>query len=232
MKKILSLFLIFLFSFANASYAIVTDDFVEQTLDKNLKIKEYSPANIDDILITKDFVLRHKNEIYESSNSQISDNFVNTSLNKYKNEKLVAYIPANFQNLQKMSMQLKAKKYLTTRNKKVKEGTIIEFVLAKDIVYNEKLYKKGSTVKARVENISLNQAYGIPAQLEVGNFSINNEKLDTKLSVQGANRALWVVPVGYVGTLFLCLGLFVLPIRGGHAKLSPNKTYNLLVNVL
>ena len=231
MKKCLALFLTMIFFASNVSFAIVTDNFVEETLSKNLKTVEYKKQIIKDELITEKFINEHKNETYKLS-VYIVDDLANKNLSQYKNVKLVSYVPVNFQNLQKVSLKIKPKKYITTRNRALKEGTSLTFVLAEDFSYNNTLYKKGTELNARVENISQNQAFGTPANLEVGNFKIGNDFLDGTLQRKGANRAVWVVPVGYVGCCFLGAGLLILPIRGGHAKLNKGKTYTLIINSL
>lgn len=231
MKKCLALFLTMIFFASNVSFAIVTDDFVEETLSKNLKTVDYKKQIIKDELITEKFINEHKNETYKLS-VYIVDDLANKNLSQYKNVKLVSYVPVNFQNLQKVSLKIKPKKYITTRNRALKEGASLTFVLAEDFSYNNTLYKKGTELNARVENISQNQAFGTPANLEVGNFKIGNDFLDGTLQRKGANRAVWVVPVGYVGCCFLGAGLLILPIRGGHAKLNKGKTYTLVINSL
>ena len=65
MKKCLALFLTMIFFASNVSFAIVTDDFVEETLSKNLKTVEYKKQIIKDELITEKFINEHKNETYK-----------------------------------------------------------------------------------------------------------------------------------------------------------------------
>ena len=95
-----------------------------------------------------------------------------------------------------------------------------------DIKIKNKIYKANSIVKARVENVSPNGAYGIPADVVIGNFILEDKtKLDGEISLQGANRSLWVYPIGHFLTLCLGVGVLIYPIRGGHAKFKINKIY-------
>ena len=231
MKKYFSIFLTFIIINCNFSYALVNDDFVLQTLNKNLKIKEYKVELVKDDLIDKEFVFKYKNEKYPKM-SVMTDDLVNSTLYKYKNQKLITYTPIDFSKLEKISVKLKPINYITTRNKTLKEGNNIEFVLVQDFFLNKKLYKKGTKINARIENIILNQAYGLPARIEIGDFRIDNTKLDGILTQQGANRALWVIPTGYIISAFFGVGFLIYPIRGGHAKLKQEKTYFLDINVV
>lgn len=228
MKKYLSLILIFSFVSSNASYAIV-DDFAKQTLNKNLKIQEYKKQIIVDDLITEDFIKINKDKVY-TQKVYLIDDFVNNNLSSYKNEKLISYVPIDFANFKKGKIKIKSLDYVTTKNKTLKEGTIINFVVAEDFSYNNKRFKKGSLLKAKIENISQNQAFGIPANLEIGNFDISGTKLENTLKINGANRAAWVLPLGYIGLFFFGVGVLIFPIRGGHAKLYKNKTYDLVIS--
>lgn len=229
MKKLLALFLTMIFFASNVSFAIISDDFVNETLSKNLKISEYKKQIVKDELITEDFIEKYKNKKY-NTNFYIVDDLANENLSQYKNIKFVSYVPVNFENLQKVSIKIKPKNSLTTKDKSLSEGSNLIFLVAEDFSYNNNLYKKNAEINARIENISQNQAFGIPANLEIGNFKINNVALDGNLKLKGADRSIWVIPVGYVGCCLLGVGILILPIRGGHAKLIKGQTYNLVIN--
>ena len=229
MRKYLCLFLIMMFFYGNSSYAIINDDFADKTLNKNLKIHEYKNNLIIDDLITENFIQKYKNENYKQ-NIFIIDDFANKNLAEYKNEKFISYIPLNFKNFQKINLKLKPEKDITTKDKNLKEGSSINFVLTEDFSYNNKYYKKGTILKSKIENISQNHAFGIPANLELGNFKIDNTTIDGILKIQGADRSIWVIPAGYIGCCFFGAGILIFPVRGGHAKLNKNKIYNFSIN--
>ena len=85
MKKCLALFLTMIFFASNVSFAIVTDDFVEETLSKNLKTVDYkkntfhsSNPIIIQVLrkqVTNSYICFHfqnqfLNQIFSSKNSR------------------------------------------------------------------------------------------------------------------------------------------------------------------
>lgn len=248
MKRILS-FLIVLnilgLNFALASEVLV-DDFLTNTLDKNLKVQKYKYVPIEDNLAS-DLPKNLKVEKYidlklqDNLANKLPKNLAQTKYN-YKpiNDELVLYIDKTKikeLNQQKVNLDLdkssiykikvSPSKYQTTR-RNLYEGDYIDFILREDVEINNITYKKGTKIKARVETISKNGAYGVPADLVVGNFTLpNNQVLNGQIERQGANRALWVYPVGYMLTPFFLLGLFIFPIRGGHAKLYARKVYEV-----
>ena len=74
----------------------------------------------------------------------------------------------------------------------------------------------------------LNEAMGTPASLIVENFILaNNVKLDGIISQTGANRTIWLYPTVLTMNVFCGLGIFFMPIRGGHAKLKPSRVYEI-----
>lgn len=231
MKKCFALFLTLLFFASNVSFAMINDDFVNETLNKSFKIPEYQRQIVKDDLITQVFVKEHKNESYGYNKKVlITDDLVEKNLLQYKNAKLVSYVPIDFGKLQKTTLKIKPKENITTKDNKIREGLILSFILAEDFSHNNINYLKGTEVQARIEKVSLNQSLGVPADVEIGNFEINGLHLDGNLKIEGANRAIWVLPVAYIGCCFFGAGLLIMPIRGGHAKLNKDKTYTLVVN--
>ena len=59
------------------------------------------------------------------------------------------------------------------------------------------------------------------------NFSIDGKRLAGEISKTGANRSLWLYPTIYMTTLFFGVGLLLIPIRGGHAKIKPQQTFTV-----
>lgn len=180
----------------------IKDDFIDRTLDKNLKIQKQVPVVYQDNAI-KELAQTH---IYITGN---------------KEQKF------DFESLDEQVVKVSPKKYYTTRTN-LEEGDLINFVLVQDVTIKNKTYKKGTPVIARVETVSKNGAYGVPSDLVIDNFILNsNVKLTGSIEKKGANRSLWVYPCAYGLSWFFGLGLLFLPIRGGHAKLKPNHTYEL-----
>lgn len=152
------------------SYAIIEDDFVNATLDKNLKIKKQKET---------------------TPNSGIP-------------------------------IQIRIKEDFTTKSKP-EEGDFIEFETVEDF----KSFSAGTTVKGRIEFISMNCIWGVPADIVIGNFQIGNIALYGEIHKGGANRIIWLRPATIVGTFFFGAGLALIPIRGGHAKIKPEQIYTV-----
>ena len=227
MKKIISLVLCFcIFSF-NASFAIETildDEFANNTLNKNLKIekKTYEPI-IDEFVIK---TLNPSLKIKYSETSLIIDDFA-ANIKNYEPIYYDKNQTFDFEKFELLAIKIRPIKYHTTR-KNILVGDEINFKLENDFQYKNQVYKKGDILTARVENINLNKAYGVPADMIIGDFKLPSKtKLEGEITLKGANRALWVHPLAYTTTMFFGLGVFVWTVRGGHAKLSPRRTYEL-----
>ncbi len=152
------------------SFAIIEDDFVNATLDKNLKIKKPQETVIS-------------NEI---------------------------------------PVKIRIKDELTTKIRPV-EGDYIEF----ETVEAFKSFPAGTTVKGRIEYLSMNFTWGVPADIIVSNFKIGNKPLYGEIKSTGADRTLWLRPVIILSTLLGGIGVVLIPIRGGHAKIKTDKIYTV-----
>lgn len=244
MKKIISLFLGLNILSLNFAFAQTFKDNLSEQLDKNLKVEKVKLQPIEDELvnllnpdlkveknklpyfedelITK--TLDKNLKIQKQETAPIFDSLA-SQIDKTKIDKEVKKV----QNFFETSGYIKVspKNYYTTKEK-LAEGGYIDFILAQDAKIGDKLYKKGALIKARVETLSQNGAYGVPADLVIGNFTMpDNMVLNGQIEKQGANRALWVYPLGYTLTCFFFIGLPIFAIRGGHAKLEPQKVYEI-----
>lgn len=199
----------------------IQDDFAYKTLNSNLKVNK-----IEKSLIIDDFALRTLNsdlQIKKVSNPIQVDNLAKkldkniTTDKKVENTKVY--------NTSFETIKISPIKNYTTKNSLL--GDKLDFVLMNDVKINNVLYKKGHQISAKVENISQNGAYGVPSDVVIGNFTIEKQVLDGNITKQGANRSIWVYPTAYILLPFFGVGLFILPIRGGHAKLCSNKVYEI-----
>lgn len=240
MKKLLTLLLSFSIVIMPA-YCAITDDFAEKNLDKNLKININTKKDITD-----DFVNNSLDKTLKIKNTEpklIIDNFAEN--NKNKNGKIQKYglvseilpkaqetksivINKNAYSDSLSPVEVAIKKEFSTKQK-VEEGDYLEFVTKSDINTGKHKFPKGTTVKARVENVSLNEAMGVPSDLVIGNFTINGVPLRGEINKVGANRSLWVYPCTYGLMFFFGAGLVFAPIRGGHAKINPTEVFTLYV---
>lgn len=119
---------------------------------------------------------------------------------------------------------IKIKERITTKNCP-EEGKIIYFETVSDITVNRKTYPAGTEVKARIETVSLNKKFGVPSDLIIGMFSIDNNPLNGEIKRFGANRSLWVYPCVCIGSAFFGAGALLAFIRGGHAKINSKEIF-------
>ena len=199
-----------------AQKPIIKDTFVEQTIGTNLK-----PKPVKKVIITDSFAQNNKNK------NQYTKPKVDFSEQKVANTKQIAQPKIAIVNSENSTpIKIRVKKYISTKQK-IDEGDFIEFETLSDVKIKNKIYKAGTTIKARVETISYNKIWGVPSDLIIGNFSLDGKKLIGEINKTGANRSLWLYPTVYVTTLFFGLGVFLIPIRGGHAKIKPQQTFTV-----
>ncbi len=147
--------------------------------------------------------------------AQIVDEFVEESLN-------------NVEVVEKIPVIVRVDNDFSTKSKKA-EGEEIQFVTVNDVKIKNKFYPKGSLVDARIETVSMNKAFGVPADLTVSNFKLGDTRLKGEIQKTGANRAYWVWPIGIISLPGLGLGLLTLAVRGGHAKIKTSEKFTLYV---
>ena len=240
MKKIIAL-LVCLQFMVMPSYGMITDDFVE-----NLPNKNTGPLKPQKIKITDDFVEETLNKNVKTDikkHAEITDEFAQKNRNKNVKsnnpvyieetlpEKTAGGIKKKVVTVDKSNMtpvRVKIKNYYSTKSRKqIQEGDYIEFVTVDDVTVNKKSYPAGTEVMARVETISMNQNMGVPADLVVGNFNIDNNLLSGEIAKTGANRSLWVYPAMCLTVWFYGAGLLFTFVRGGHAKIKKSEIFTL-----
>lgn len=222
------------------TYAFIVDEFVEKTLSDELTIKlPKQPTIIDEFAqksIDKDL------QINPNEAKIIDDNFAENNKNKNIvvvkkitiDEKLpcVKEKSANFKktlvvdNENSQPVKIRIKKDFST-NQEIEEGDYIEFETISDVKIQNKTYPAHTTVKARVETISPNKMWGVPADLTVGNFTLDNHSLNGEINKTGANRSLWLYPTVYFTSFFFGAGLLLIPIHGGEAKIKNLDIYTI-----
>lgn len=156
-------------------------------------------------------------------NALVRDEFVDATLNDkdFTNVSHVAKVVSSNEPVEVRILQP-----FTTKNKPI-EGDFLQFVTTKDITYKNKIYPAGTPVKARIETVSQNDVWGVPADLVLGNFVMNDIHLVGEVSKTGAKRVLWVRPLAILSGVFTGAGFFFIFMRGGHAKINPEDTYTV-----
>ena len=170
MKKIASLFICFSIFILNASFAselMIVDDFANSTLDKNLKIKQEIYKPIIDEFATNSLNKALKIEYNEpilivDDFAQGIKNYEKITYNKNQN--------FDFEKIDIVSIKIRPLNYQTTR-KNILVGDKVDFFVENNFEYKGKIYKKGDMISARIENVNLNKAYGVPADMIIGDFS-------------------------------------------------------------
>lgn len=195
----------------------ITDEFVRTTLSENLQIKTHK-----NIIIEDTFTQNNKNKnTHKKPKVELDDKPI--TLAKNTTEKRAKNFSANADG---KAIKIKIKKPLSTKHK-IDEGDYIEFETLQNVKIKNKTYPAGTTVRARIETISQNKIWGVPADLTIGNFEIAGVPLSGEINKTGANRSLWLYPTVYMTTFFFGLGLLLIPIRGGHAKIAPIHIYTI-----
>ena len=213
-KKFISLFILFSM-FSSQVFAFIEDDFVNCTLDKNLKIKPRVYSFIED-----DFVENSKNKSFKKKKVVIEE-VLPTHKSSFSRK---VFEICEFDN--SIPIFIKIKNNLTTKQKP-EEGEMIEFETVKEFKIKNKTYPEGTVINARVENVSPNYTMGIPADIVIGNFNLEGKLLRGEISKTGANRALWVKPASFVGSILFGSGALLILIRGGHAKVNQNEIFTV-----
>ncbi len=228
MKKILCA--IFMWSYLchfGFCYEPIVDNFALKTLDKNLKVQKAKTEPIVDEFALK--TLDKDLKVRKVKIEPIVDEFALSTLNPDLKIKKIKRI-YDFENINIEFIKVSPLELIST--KRAFEGQRVNFVIAEDTIITKEgrkiKVKRGMPLSARVELISPNQARGVPADIILGNFMLDNKiPLEGQIKATGANRSLWVYPASYLLSVFFFTGLFIYPIRGGHAKIKPKNIYKL-----
>ena len=134
-------------------------------------------------------------------------------------------LPYNYQDTFSLPIKLNITEEISTKQC-LKSGQKLEFLVAEDVVYNDKpILKKGDLVTAYLSLVVLSGMNGFPAEITVDNFDVPNIK-DSQLlcayTKYGANRSLMVYPIKWALTPIPFVGSLTNFIKGGHAKIKPS----------
>ena len=132
----------------------------------------------------------------------------------------------NFESTTKIPIKLKIIETIKSEED-VFEGQEIEFKVARDCIYKEKmLLERGTIVKAKISTIITSGMNGIPASIIFSDFetdSIKKEQLSPTIEVFGQDRSLLVYPLKWALTILPPSGSLTNFIKGGHVKLKDEK---------
>lgn len=219
-KKVIAIMLILNILSIFPCYGMITDDFAETTLDKNLKIKLYKPKIYRDDFAENNKQIINKT-VYTKKNYYDEFAEANHKVARHSVQKNIIFETNNTKNI-----ELRIVRPISTKSKP-EEGSSVDFVTAKDVKINNKLYPAGTPVKARIETVSQNSIWGVPADLIIGNFYIGDLPLKGEIKKSGVNNTMWVKPLSIAVGILAGAGFALLFIRGGHAKIKPDEVFTV-----
>ncbi len=178
------------------------------------------------MLATPVFAIKLNNDAFAEEKSENKSSVIKSIVAKINGEEIVL----NPSKSGRVPVKISIVEPLTTKQELL-EGQEVKFKVLHDVqAGGQKIIKKDSIVSATLETVSPNKAFGVPADILIDNFNVNSVdnkriKLDGNINKIGANRSLWVYPVGCVGVPFFGAGLLLFPVRGGHAKLKTTDVF-------
>lgn len=212
MKKLLALIFLVTFNGVALAFEPIVDDFVNATLKgvESEKNADFSPKSLQKN-IKKDSAI---DRVIESSSPKKASITVTNVMVATVDSEIPVFVSSP--------------EAITTK-KGAWEGKEIEFIVAKDIIKNDKVViREGTKVTGRIELVTKNGPFGTPADLTLSNFVLpDGKKLRGEIKVSGATRSYWVYPAGYLTLPFFGAGAAVFTIRGGHAKIKPGREFEL-----
>ena len=134
-----------------------------------------------------------------------------------------------------ISIPIASINFLTIKKTYLDEGQKVSFKVVEDVIKNGELFiKKETPVSGIIETITKSSRGGDPEELIIGRFETqdiygNKISLAGEVQKKGANRALWIRPLVWVG----CASFFGSPlvvlllIKGGRVKILPTQTFKL-----
>ena len=199
----------------NSVFSMITDDFVEESLDKNLRIKKHEAKIIIDT-----FAESNSAKSTPLKKAVIPKEDLPIVVTPYKRRRYV--ITEEFRE----TFPIRIVRPFTTKSKPL-EGSYLEFVTVRDVKYKNKVYPAGTVIKGRIETVSQNDMNGDPANVVIGSFDMDGVPLLGEISKTGADRMLWLKPLSFAVGIFGIPGFLLMFVRGGHAKITPKETYTI-----
>lgn len=160
----------------------------------------------------------------------VQDEFVERTLDTSSLEKPQTFLEYNFQDITTIPVRLSITEKISSETK-VYDGQKVEFRVVSDVKHNGKtIIKTGTIVTARIETTISSGMNGIPASIIFSNFQIPNisqGQITDSYELIGQDRSLIVFPLKWALTILPPTGSLTNFIKGGHARLSPNKIIQL-----
>lgn len=209
---------------------VIIDSFAEKTLG-NISPKQYTNKQIFEDEFVNKTILNKQHQLKRQENIAITDDFANATLKNIPIKAKKADTKFDFESIKQIPIRISITKNITSKSG-LKEGQELNFKVLNDVnLENNLKLNKDSIITARLETVSLNQAFGVPADIVIDNFKVTSDKSEINLEGSihkiGANRSLWVYPAATGGMVFFFIGALFIPIRGGHAKINTKNIYEV-----
>ncbi len=212
-KLVKSAALFLVFSFLTLNVFAFEDELTGKQFSNTKEIKTYNPVILDDNI--------HSSKEVKQYNYVPINDTITSSDKELKKE----YKQENFEDLYEKRIIISPNKRMSFD--RFKEGDEIELVIAKN---SERWnLKKGDKIKARIETISPSSFFGIPEEVIIDNFTINDKKANGAITLRGANRSYWVAPLSTALNVFFCAGVLLYFVKGGKAKLNPHQQFEVFL---
>lgn len=158
------------------------------------------------------------------TNAEIKDFMVET-IDESKVVEPYVNVNYDYSDTLRIPIQLQITKKISTRDKDLYEGNIVEFRVVDNVYVKDKmLLKKGDIVTAKVKLIEPSGMNGIQFIITLGDFyseKLNRDKLTFEYEKHGWNRTYIVLPIKWALTILPPTGSLTNLIKGGHSKITP-----------
>ena len=158
------------------------------------------------------------------------DELVETTLMDKQIEKPYEHLGYNYRNNIKIPVKISITEKIKSEAD-IYEGQSVCFAVQEKVSYKGKTkFKKGDIINARVGTIITSGMNGIPASIIFENFEkagIEPGQISNNVEVFGQDRTYFVFPLKWALTFLPPTGSLTNFIKGGHAKISPNKVLTI-----
>lgn len=162
----------------------------------------------------------------------ITDKFIDEQLSKIEVGKPQKVEPCDFSNIEKVEIPLRIKEKITTSFiGKSYEGQQLEFEVAEDVFYKDKLLvKKGTSATGKIEIIVTRGFAGLPAEIFMNDIKIetlDSSRINSYISKRGFSTTALILPIKWALTFLPPLGSLTNIFVGGNATLTPRRVINV-----
>lgn len=161
-----------------------------------------------------------------------NDTFIDEQLSDIEVQKPKTNLEYDYSDTDFVKIPLRITEKITTQKKnKSYEGQKLTFIVDDNIYYENKLLvKKGTIATARLEIITTKGFAGIPAEIFITDFEIENldsNKIKEPVSKRGFSMTALIFPIKWALTPFPPMGSLVNLAVGFNASLTPKQILDI-----